>query len=386
MILRILIALVCLGMSLPASAQHVEQDEDRWSTDSGVPTGGFLPFNATSSTVTPSGCKIDIAAGNMGTGATGANLSMSCDQQDFSGSFFRIMQNDNLQQPRTVFGVRRDGFTHMNGLSIIPPSSGFPDWRPLGQYGGVANQIPTSSMATIVGDLPDTNGSILQVYGTVKNYYGTSNVPALMTLFGQVNYAGTAFMGGKRFEVMDSGSTTINGLPLPSLSCVAGGALAAATYYVRYSINMPVESLLSPPFNYISCGANTLLKVTAPPVNIGQTWNLYVGNAGPATERLQTTGAGLTLGSDWTEPIGGLSGSTVAPMYVQHALETLQGGYAAPGTPPVAATLYIGGKPSGGTKNAELVIPTLKSNSGTRYLCIDTDGVVTSSASACSGT
>lgn len=357
------------------------------SDDSQVPAGGYLPFNATSSTVAAAGCKINLAGGNMANSAVGANFMMSCDEKDKSGRFMWIMQNDEPNHPRSLFEIRRDGFARFNGVYIVPSDPGFPSWNPRTPYGGVGGQMPTSAMMVIAGDLVDTNGSALQVYGTLRNVYGTSNVPALMTLFGQANSnGGGGLQGVKRFETMDSGATTLNGLPAPTLSCVAGGALAAATYYVRYSINMPVESLLSPPFHYISCGANTLVKVTAPPAGIGQSWNVYIGNTGPATERLQTTGSALALGSDFTLPVGGLSGTTQAPMYVQHALQTLQGGYAAPGTPAVAATLYIGGKPTGGSKNAELVMPTLKATTGTRYLCIDTDGAITSSASACSGT
>lgn len=357
-------------------------------SESTVPPGGYRPYNPTSSTVTASGCKVALAGGNLGTSAVGANFLMSCDEQDKSGRFIWVMQNDEPNHPRSLFEVRRDGFTRANGIDVAPSDPGFPGWNTRTPYGGVGGQMPTSRMLMVASDLVDANGSALQVYGTLRNVYSSgSNNPALATFFGYVNSnGGGGLQGVKRFEVMDSGASTHNGLPPPSLSCVAGGALAQTNWYVRYSINMPVESLLSPPFNFISCGANTLVKVTAPPAGIGQSWNVYIGANGPATERLQTTGSGLALGTDFTLPVGGLSGTTLAPMYVQHALQTLQGGYAAPGTPAVASTLYIGGKPSGGTKNAEIVIPTLKSATGTRYLCIDTDGAITSSATACSGT
>lgn len=357
-----------------------------------VQTGGFLPYNPASATVAASGCKINIAGGNMGTGAVGSNFSMSCDEQDKTGSFFRIMQNDEPNHPRTLFSVRRDGFAHFNGVYITPPSSGFPDWSPKTPYGGVGGQTPTSAMLVIASDLADVNGSSLQVYGTLRNYYSTSNVPALMTLFGQANSNGLAggLIGAKRFEVLDTGATTLSGIPAPSLSCASSGALPAHTWYIRISITSGgIESLLSPPFNYIDCSANQVPVVTAPPAGVGQTWNVYASNGasgGHGTERLQTTGSGLTLGANWQMPNSGLSGSTIAPMYVKTALESLTGGYACQSTPALCATLYIGGKTSGGTKNVEVLIPTLKSSTGTRYICIDTDGALTSSASACSGT
>lgn len=357
-------------------------------SQSQVPSTGYLPFNATSSTVTASGCKVNLAGGNMGSSANGANFLMSCDEGDKTGRFIWVMQNDEPNHPRSLFEVRRDGFTRANGIDVAPSDPGFPGWNTRVPYGGVGGQMPTSRMLMVASDLVDANGSALQVYGTLRNVYSSgSNNPALMTLFGYANSnGGGGLQGVKRFEVTDAGASTHNGLPPPSLSCVAGGALAQTNWYVRYSINMPVESLLSPPFVYITCNANQLPKVTAPPAGVGQSWNVYIGANGPATERLQATGSGLALGSDFTLPAGGLSGSTQAPMYVQTALQTLMGGYACTGSPSLCATLYIGGKSTGGAKNAEVVIPTLKATTGTRYLCIDTDGAITSSASACSGT
>lgn len=354
----VLLVLCCAS---PAFAARVSGTaSDRFSSDGSVPTGGFLPYNPTTSTVTPSGCQVGIAGGNMGTGATGSNFSMSCDQQDFSGQFLRIMQNDNPNQPRTTFEVRRDGFTRMNGLYVVPPDSGFPLWQPKTPYGGAGGQTPTSAMQVIAGDLIDVNGSVLQVYGTLRNYYSTSSVPALMTLFGQANSNGLGggLLGAKRFEVTDSGASTHSGIPAPSLSCATSGALAANTWYIRITLNMAGgESLMSPPFNFINCSANQVPVVTAPPVGTGLTWNVYAStgaNGGHGTERLQTTGTGLTLGVNWQMPNTGLAGSTQAPMYVTNALQTLTGSYPCPSTPSLCATLNIGGETTGGTANYAL--------------------------------
>lgn len=390
-----LVLAVLLVASLSVAQTYnstVTERTETFADQGSVPPGGYLPCNENSTRVAGCGTKIQMAGGNLGPNANGSNFLISGDEQDKTGSFFRIMQNDEPNHPRTLFSVRRDGFVHVNGIEIVPASNGFPDWSPKQGYGGVGGQIPTSTMLTIASDLGDTNGSALQVFGTLRNFYGTNNVPALMTLMGQVNSNGLGggILGTKRFEVKDSGSGVISGLTAPSLSCTTSGALPANTWYVRITITSGgVESHLSPPFNYIDCLANQVPVVTAPPVGVGQTWNVYAStaaNGGHGTERLQTTGSGLTLGVNWQMPNGGLSGSTIAPMYVDKNMYSIMGGYQAPGTPAVAATLYIGGKPVGGTKNAEVVIPTLKSATGTRYLCIDTDGAITSSAAACSGT
>lgn len=327
--------------------------------NSQVPSTGFLPYNPFSSLVTSMGCKVQIAGGNMAPTANGANLLFSCDQFA-AGRFIWVMQNNNQQQPRSSFEVRRDGFTRVNGFYVVPADLGFPTWDPLTPYGGSGGQTPTAGMLIVQSDLIGVNASALQVYGTLRNYYAVgSSVPALATFFGQANTNGGGGMqGAKRFEVMDSGATSFTGLASPTVACIAGGALPATRYYVRYTLNMPVESLMSPPFFSIQCGANTLLRVTSPNATVAKSWNVYVGVGGPATERLQTTGAAIPMGTDWNEPAGGLSGTTEAPMYVQNGLTTMTGGYPCPNAPSICATLYVGGPTTGGTKNYAAYLPT----------------------------
>lgn len=333
--------------------------------NSQVPSTGFLPYNPFSSLVTSMGCKVQMAGGNMASGANGANLLFSCDQLS-GGRFIWVMQNNNQQQPRSSFEVRRDGFTRVNGLYAVTADSGFPAWNPLTPYGGSGGQTPTAGMVIIQSDLIGTNASTFQIYGTLRNYYSVgSNLPALATFFGYANTnGGTGMQGAKRFEILDNGATSFTGLDVPTLSCVAGGALPQTRYYVRYTLNMPVESLMSPPFYSIVCNANTLLKVTSPNSTVAMSWNVYVGVGGPATERLQATGANILMGTDWTEPAGGLSGSTEAPMYVQNGLVTMTGGYPCTGSPSICATLYIGGPTIGGTNNYAIYAPTGKSYFG----------------------
>jgi hypothetical protein len=356
-------AIVVSGMASHSGATGVNEiitnPPSLFYDNSQVPVTGFLPYNPTSTLVTSMGCKINIAGGNVSASFPGANLLMSCDEVSPYARFIWVMQNNNQNHPRTLFEVRHDGMTRVNGMLVIPSDSGNPNWAPRIPYGGVGGQIPTSYMTIIAGDIPDATGSILQVYSTLRDVYQSSNAPALATFFGYVNSnGGNGFQGVKRFEVMDNGATSINGLPVPTLSCVAGGALPATRWYVRYTINMPQESLLSPPFVNIQCAVNQVLRVTSPPASIGMTWNVYVGTGGPATERLQGTGSNLILGTDWTMPVSGLSGTTTAPYYLQNGLLNLVGGYPCTGSPSICATLYIGGPTTGGTKNYAIYAPT----------------------------
>ena len=364
MLTRVIIFFVmCIASSAHASGINtpIANEPAIVSDDSQVPSTGFLPYNPTSSLVTSMGCKVNFAGGNMSASSVGANFLMSCDEISTLGRFMWVMQNNNQNHPRVLFEVRQDGMTRVNGMLVVPADSGNPNWRPVVPYGGVAGQVPTSYMQVLAGDIPDATGSILQSYGTIRDRYNTSNVPALATFFGYVNSnGGNGIQGVKRFEVMDTGPTTINGLPVPTLSCVAGGALSATRWYARYSVNMPQESLLSPPFVSIQCLANQLLRITAPAVNTGMSWNAYVGTGGPATERLQATGSSIAMGTDWTMPAGGLSGNGIAPYYVQNGLLNIMGGYTCSGSPSICATLYLGGEPTGGTTNYTMYAPTGK--------------------------
>jgi hypothetical protein len=102
----------------------------------------------------------------------------------------------------------------------------------------------------------------------------------------------------------------------PTLSTVAGGFIAARTYYVQTSYNMVsrmhtlLQTLVSAEAT-IAVPSGYVLKVTAPPKALnGATWNVFVGTASGA-ETMQNSG-GIASGTDWTEPFTGLAAGVLA--------------------------------------------------------------------------
>ena len=113
----------------------------------------------------------------------------------------------------------------------------------------------------------------------------------------------------------------------PTISAVAGGALALRSRFVRvaYVKKAPTgqsfcvyrTSAESGAANNIP--ANNLLKVTAPPAVAGYDgWTVWVGSAASGEvcqQQLNGTDAPLAFGSDWTEPTAGaiVSSTTRTP-------------------------------------------------------------------------
>jgi hypothetical protein len=106
--------------------------------------------------------------------------------------------------------------------------------------------------------------------------------------------------------------------PALTLSTVAGGSQGARTYYVRYtyvasSVNTYAGQTLPSTEQSISVPANQLLYVTSPAAGSGlASYDVYA-SATQGGENLQTSGTNITIGTGWTEPVGGLSTGGASP-------------------------------------------------------------------------
>jgi hypothetical protein len=99
----------------------------------------------------------------------------------------------------------------------------------------------------------------------------------------------------------------------PVLSSTTGGTIGSTTYYVKATyVNSAGETVASSESS-LAVGANNLLVVTSPTSSgnaIG--WNVYVGTvSGSETKH---NNAPLTLGVNWTEPLGGLVSGAALPI------------------------------------------------------------------------
>lgn len=150
-----------------------------YSTE-GVPTNGFIP----SAAVGPQGCLLQAAGGNMGTSALGGvNFLMSCDEQDNTGSWFQIVNNDNINQPKDIFSVRRDGYVNSNGMTIFQSNyfgNTFLDSYYLGWNMAKENNSSLHTYASslaMTADVPNTSAPILGIMGLTNTSYAGSRPP-----------------------------------------------------------------------------------------------------------------------------------------------------------------------------------------------------------------
>jgi hypothetical protein len=102
----------------------------------------------------------------------------------------------------------------------------------------------------------------------------------------------------------------------PTLGQVAGGTIAAASYYARITyVTSQGETAVSGE-SFLQVKANNLLQVTSPaidPLNLATGWNVYVSN-GAGTETLQASG--IAIGTNWTEPSSGLVAGAAMPAFI----------------------------------------------------------------------
>lgn len=94
--------------------------------------------------------------------------------------------------------------------------------------------------------------------------------------------------------------------PTPLLYYVAGGSLAATTYYIKTTyISNGIESAPSAEAS-LAVGASNVLGVVSPPTFPEVTgWNVYVSTAS-GNEVLQNNTGPIAIGSNWQEPTTGL--------------------------------------------------------------------------------
>ncbi len=113
-----------------------------------------------------------------------------------------------------------------------------------------------------------------------------------------------------------SGQPTDTGIAAPAaptLAQVAGGSLAATTYYAKVTyVNAAGETLPSAEAS-LAVAANNLLQVASPAAVHGATgWNVYVSIA-TGTETKQNGSTPLVMGTNWTEPTTALVAGAALP-------------------------------------------------------------------------
>lgn len=98
----------------------------------------------------------------------------------------------------------------------------------------------------------------------------------------------------------------------PVLSAVAGGTLAATTYYVKITYTNAIGETLPSPESSLAVVADDVLSVASPAATSGATgWNVFVSTA-TGTETLQNSSP-IAIGTAWQEPTTGLIAGAALP-------------------------------------------------------------------------
>lgn len=151
------------------------------STGGGAPAAGFQAQSGYSTT----GCDIQMAGGNMGNSATGANFVMDCAQQDGSGNSFMVINRDNSQQPKLTAGVSREGTLDSQGSRIFQGNyGGYPNGYMLDfvyvKTDGTKESTSARTWATglsVQTDVPSTTSPIFSVWGLGNWAYAGAHPP-----------------------------------------------------------------------------------------------------------------------------------------------------------------------------------------------------------------
>jgi hypothetical protein len=105
----------------------------------------------------------------------------------------------------------------------------------------------------------------------------------------------------------------------PSLSKVAGGALAAATCYVRTTYVTASGETAASLEASLAVPASNLLVVASPPADVAALaigWNVYASSTAAGAETLQNGTTPIAIGTAWTELTSGLVAGTALPQAV----------------------------------------------------------------------
>ena len=99
----------------------------------------------------------------------------------------------------------------------------------------------------------------------------------------------------------------------PTTASVAGGSLAGATYYAKYTYTDALgnQTLASPETSQVVASSH-LLQITSPAPSTGAFyWDAYASMT-TGTETLQQSG--IPIGTNWLEPVSGLITGAVVPV------------------------------------------------------------------------
>lgn len=216
--------------------------------------------------------------------------------------------------------------------SVVTPTTG---WYP-GSGTGIYDLIDLGTVKSILGIADGTQDAVLQRFisqastAIRKHCNRTFQIQTYQELLWSQRdpYPWQLPSGFEPLQLRErpiAGSPCIAGTAAPTtpgaLSAFNGGALAAASYFVRITYQTPTgESPVSPETGLV-VAVNSLLQVAPPPADplgIATGWNVYVGVASGAETR--QNGAPLALTAAWQMGATGPQPGAAMPGFVSVTL------------------------------------------------------------------
>ena len=220
-----------------------------------------------------------------------------------------------------------------------------------GYYDANGNPIPGWKAAGTHVDVFAATELLLSIAGTLSIADGYDRP----TLVSDANLAASTYIGelgiGETFQVASLVEAVMsipgvtNFIPAdiaapaaPTLGAVAGGALAATTYYVATTYVTPDGETIASAVASLAVPANKVLTVASPPSVPGVTgWNVYIGTSAGALSKQNAAQMGLA--SSYTEPVSGLIAGAAVPAFSTARLLDISANFSAkfmPGTMGIA--------------------------------------------------
>lgn len=157
-----------------------------------------------------------------------------------------------------------------------------------------------------------SNGQIFPPNGSTQASYPTSVTAQYLDIYGLPLLPGATDIA---IVILNNLGVTMPPIAVPAapvLSAVAGGTLAATTYYAKITYTNAIGETLPSPEASLAVVADDVLSVASPAATSGATgWNVFVSTA-TGTETLQNSSP-IAIGTAWQEPTTGLVAGSALP-------------------------------------------------------------------------
>ena len=193
-------------------------------------------------------------------------------------------------------------------VTIVPDAGGLNSGLSLVNY-GLLNAGNPSVPVVLKTLTPFAASANLAVAQTGQDFPTTAACTLTLPSATHTGWNGTIYGNATGAVTVTTGLTPT---PAPTLSSVAGGLLAATTYYVRTSITSAEGQQTVPGTEgSIAIAADNVPSVASPTTSlINATWSVFASTAS-GTETLQASG--IPIGTDWTMPVAGLVNGSAMP-------------------------------------------------------------------------